>query len=313
MDGDGAEDIVEKQPSRAKKPPSTTSRTRVSARSKSAFKDVPETEEEEQPVEDPPPPVKRRRGTTKEGSIAVNDGTAQHEPPPRRGRTTASSRVSTSASRARSSVAVKEEGDDEVEEVPAPTRRSARSSVPPKLEPSSTAIPSEKFKKQSARSGRKQVIVSDDDSDIVEISATEAALSGSKARPSVPKKPGPRAGPSKLPAKQKTPSPAPQPESEPEPEPEPESTHDHPLGAQSDDPPLATSKISPRKAAPPPVESDEEPSMEQPPAPIPPTQPPPPAPEEPEGPRARLVIHKIALVNFKSYAGRQEIGPFHKV
>lgn len=307
MDGDDTEEIVEKQPSRAKKPPSTTSRTRVSARSKSALKDVLETEEEGQPVEDPPPPVKRRRGATKEGSIAVSDGTTQHELPPRKGRTTASSKASTSASRARSSVAVKEEGD-EVEEVPAPTRRSARSSVPPKLEPSSTAVPSEKSKKRSARSGRKQVIVSDDDSDIVEISAIEAASSGSKARPSVPEKSNPRAGPSKPPARQKTPSPASQPESEPE----PESTHDHPLGAQSDEPPLATPKISPRKAAPPPVESDEEPSMEQPPAPIPPTQPPLPAPEEPEGPQARLVIHKMALVNFKSYAGRQEIGPFHK-
>ncbi|KAL6304841.1 RecF/RecN/SMC [Sparassis latifolia] len=36
------------------------------------------------------------------------------------------------------------------------------------------------------------------------------------------------------------------------------------------------------------------------------------APEEPQGPKSRLVIHKMALVNFKSYAGRQEIGPFHK-
>ncbi|KAF5370011.1 hypothetical protein D9758_001368 [Tetrapyrgos nigripes] len=35
-------------------------------------------------------------------------------------------------------------------------------------------------------------------------------------------------------------------------------------------------------------------------------------PEEPQGPKSRLVIHKLALVNFKSYAGRQEIGPFHK-
>ncbi|KAK0465948.1 RecF/RecN/SMC N terminal domain-containing protein [Desarmillaria tabescens] len=34
--------------------------------------------------------------------------------------------------------------------------------------------------------------------------------------------------------------------------------------------------------------------------------------EEPQGPQTRLVIHKMALVNFKSYAGRQEIGPFHK-
>lgn len=36
-------------------------------------------------------------------------------------------------------------------------------------------------------------------------------------------------------------------------------------------------------------------------------------PEEPSAPKSRLVIHKIVLVNFKSYAGRQEIGPFHKV
>jgi structural maintenance of chromosome 4 len=35
--------------------------------------------------------------------------------------------------------------------------------------------------------------------------------------------------------------------------------------------------------------------------------------EEPAGPKSRLVIHKMVLVNFKSYAGRQEIGPFHKV
>jgi len=39
----------------------------------------------------------------------------------------------------------------------------------------------------------------------------------------------------------------------------------------------------------------------------------PPPLEEPQGPRSRLVIHKLVLVNFKSYAGRQEIGPFHKV
>jgi structural maintenance of chromosome 4 len=38
-----------------------------------------------------------------------------------------------------------------------------------------------------------------------------------------------------------------------------------------------------------------------------------PRPEEPTGPKSRLTIHKMALVNFKSYAGRQEIGPFHKV
>ncbi|KAG8852500.1 hypothetical protein FRB96_008688 [Tulasnella sp. 330] len=34
--------------------------------------------------------------------------------------------------------------------------------------------------------------------------------------------------------------------------------------------------------------------------------------ELPKGPSTRLVIHKMVLINFKSYAGRQEIGPFHK-
>lgn len=36
------------------------------------------------------------------------------------------------------------------------------------------------------------------------------------------------------------------------------------------------------------------------------------APPPPAGPKPRLTIHKLVLVNFKSYAGRQEIGPFHK-
>ncbi|KAJ3576089.1 hypothetical protein NP233_g661 [Leucocoprinus birnbaumii] len=35
-------------------------------------------------------------------------------------------------------------------------------------------------------------------------------------------------------------------------------------------------------------------------------------PNNPSGPQPRLTIHKIVMVNFKSYAGRQEIGPFHK-
>uniref|UniRef100_A0A060T4P0 Structural maintenance of chromosomes protein n=1 Tax=Blastobotrys adeninivorans TaxID=409370 RepID=A0A060T4P0_BLAAD len=33
--------------------------------------------------------------------------------------------------------------------------------------------------------------------------------------------------------------------------------------------------------------------------------------EPPPAPKQRLVIHKLVLTNFKSYAGRQEIGPFH--
>lgn len=36
------------------------------------------------------------------------------------------------------------------------------------------------------------------------------------------------------------------------------------------------------------------------------------APAVPAGPKTRLTIHKMVLQDFKSYAGRQEIGPFHK-
>lgn len=37
----------------------------------------------------------------------------------------------------------------------------------------------------------------------------------------------------------------------------------------------------------------------------------PPAPEEPEGPKSRLMMTTLVLTNFKSYAGKQIVGPFH--
>ncbi|KAI0778854.1 RecF/RecN/SMC protein [Trametes elegans] len=61
-----------------------------------------------------------------------------------------------------------------------------------------------------------------------------------------------------------------------------------------------------------PVEEEEHSLLDPPLSTIPQPQTQPTIPEPPEGPKARLVIHKMALVNFKSYAGRQEIGPFHK-
>ncbi|KAI9872378.1 MAG: hypothetical protein M1830_001712, partial [Pleopsidium flavum] len=36
-----------------------------------------------------------------------------------------------------------------------------------------------------------------------------------------------------------------------------------------------------------------------------------PVPQEPTAPKARMVITHLVLTNFKSYAGRQEVGPFH--
>ncbi|KAG6836004.1 hypothetical protein H0H93_012338 [Arthromyces matolae] len=60
------------------------------------------------------------------------------------------------------------------------------------------------------------------------------------------------------------------------------------------------------------MEEEEETSLFDPPHMPPPSSQPQTMPEEPSGPKPRLVIHMIVLVNFKSYAGRQEIGPFHK-
>ena len=64
-----------------------------------------------------------------------------------------------------------------------------------------------------------------------------------------------------------------------------------------------------------PVELDDEENIVlEPPTPRPPPifSPAKPTQLEDTGPKPRLVIYKLALVNFKSYAGRQEIGPFHK-
>ncbi|KAG6860855.1 hypothetical protein C0995_006719 [Termitomyces sp. Mi166 len=59
-------------------------------------------------------------------------------------------------------------------------------------------------------------------------------------------------------------------------------------------------------------EEEEETSLLDPPPMPPPSSLSQTRPEEPAGPKPRLVIYKMALVDFKSYAGRQEIGPFHK-
>ena len=86
----------------------------------------------------------------------------------------------------------------------------------------------------------------------------------------------------------------------------------------SSEPKLAPKHSGPKQPIQPIAEEDEEeehsllePEIRRSPSPRPHAAPV--ATAEPQGPGARLVIHKMVLVNFKSYAGRQEIGPFHKV
>ncbi|KAG2337616.1 hypothetical protein BDR05DRAFT_970038 [Suillus weaverae] len=70
------------------------------------------------------------------------------------------------------------------------------------------------------------------------------------------------------------------------------------------------SQMTPKRPAPPEEEEEEISLLEPRVKPVSVMRPPP--AEEPSGPKPRLVIHKMVLVDFKSYAGRQEIGPFHK-
>ena len=89
-----------------------------------------------------------------------------------------------------------------------------------------------------------------------------------------------------------------------------------PLCANRRDTKQNSSPSQSMKRAAPIVEDEEGHSLLEPrqPRPKPQSQLPLPLPEEPNVQKSRLVtIHKMALVNFKSYAGRQEIGPFHKV
>lgn len=112
---------------------------------------------------------------------------------------------------------------------------------------------------------------------------------------------------------------APKVKSEPEPEVEddeedqptqkPASPKPEEQGGDEDDE-VATEGLNPEEATP--EEEEERSLLDPPPMPDPSTLPQD-VPQEPAGPKSRLVIHKMALVNFKSYAGRQEIGPFHKV
>ncbi|KAJ6264659.1 hypothetical protein Dda_0808 [Drechslerella dactyloides] len=63
-----------------------------------------------------------------------------------------------------------------------------------------------------------------------------------------------------------------------------------------------------RQSQPPEAAVEQEPSSTA--TPKPPRVPTPP-PAEPPGPKPRIVITHLVMTNFKSYAGRQEVGPFH--
>jgi structural maintenance of chromosome 4 len=136
--------------------------------------------------------------------------------------------------------------------------------------------------------------------------ATESQVDATEDEPSVPKK-------AAVKGKGKAKTPAPKGfQAPPTPAPVTDTEDDEPL---DEAPSFHTPRPKEKRVAAP-VELDEEDNIVlEPPTPRPPPVFSPAKPTQPDdtGPKPRLVIHKLALVNFKSYAGRQEIGPFHKV
>ncbi|KAF7298253.1 SMC hinge domain-containing protein [Mycena chlorophos] len=182
------------------------------------------------------------------------------------------------------------EPDSDDDERPAPRSRKARKAVEPSSdEDEEEEEPPKKGKKRVSR----RKAVSDDDGDEDEDTAPLFDGDSDEEEAVKPKKGKAKRAPAKPKAKPKAAA-------------KPRPTASAPRG------PPTPAKPLPRMDE---DESGEEDTdkitFDAPPVPTP-AQLAQPAVEEPTGPKSRLVIHKMALVNFKSYAGRQEIGPFHK-
>nr|XP_019043245.1 hypothetical protein I302_07819 [Kwoniella bestiolae CBS 10118]OCF22175.1 hypothetical protein I302_07819 [Kwoniella bestiolae CBS 10118] len=200
----------------------------------------------------------------------------------------------TRVSQADSTVGAKEDADPEEEE-------EEKEDIIEPIAPKSKKSTSQKEKK-------KRVILSDDEDDAEE--ELQEALAGRDRRAStaIPATPSSYLA-TPLPDRQRSVTPKASLAQIPEtPTPDGTGEQDEDSGADSD----GTARIdnSPSKQ---PSSSQPPPATPLPNRPSPPqiSVVPPPAPT-PAGPKPRLTIHKLVLVNFKSYAGRQEIGPFHK-
>jgi len=299
------------------------SKARKSSRSKVSLPDVPESDNEEQ--SDAPPPKKARPSldSRAEEDIKVEqDGDEQKEKPKRARR---------GASTKPTSATVDMDLDDEV-----PSRSSSRRTSNRKAAVSSGSRVSAASEKSGGTSGSARVeeglndesdeeevkpvkgrrgagkrgaskaVQSDEDEDEDVIQVAEEEEEEEDVKPirkgRKPKAPAVRKG--KATAKKAT-------------KPAVVEDSDDDLEAPPSAQPRFKAPASAAEQAPADVPAEdeevEETSLFEPPPMPAPSSLPQAMPEEPAGPKARLVIHKMALVNFKSYAGRQEIGPFHKV
>ncbi|KAG6864805.1 hypothetical protein C0991_007028 [Blastosporella zonata] len=294
------QEAVAKPPSRARRstsaqPNRTAERSRTSARSRGSLHDVAESGEEEET--EPAPPVKKARPSIEpkaeeESEFEEEKPKARSSALPKRGKPLSGGRKPASnssrsgrSSRAAPAPAVQEEQDDEEE---------AYGSE----EEVKTAVRSRRVsRKPQSNSSTSRAPIDEDDED-------NDAMQTSDDEPQP--KPKKSAAPKKVAKAPRSRKAAPQmiqsdEESEEKP-PVEEATQEEPLPPTADEAqPEAVEE-----------EEEEETSLFDPPPMPAPSSLPQTMPEESSGPKARLVIHKMALVNFKSYAGRQEIGPFHK-
>ncbi|TFK21552.1 hypothetical protein FA15DRAFT_645475 [Coprinopsis marcescibilis] len=289
-DDEEEEDVA--PPARKKSRPSVESESMKEEDGDDA-EEVSEAVEEEE--EELPPSKGKRRATSSKKKVNDMEVDEPAELPKRRGSrqisSTATRKPSSSARPARksrvTSVAdpVPEEDQDEEEE-PKPTKRSRRDTGKAKVkeEPVSDAEP--------------EVEQQEDDE---EVDYEEPIASkGRRGKGKAPAKQAPKVG-------KRLPTVVVATDSEDEGSAPPVSKKQAKASSSKE------KEKSPKKEEPEEEEEEEEEKSLFEPIPIPdPASLPQSAPEEPQGPKPRLVISKIALVNFKSYAGRQEIGPFHK-
>ncbi len=318
------EDI--KPTSRVSKPSSTRSSTapsgksRASTRARKSLEDVQESEEEWD-KEDSPPPVKKSRPSLSKAD--EDDEDEYEEVKPSRSRRAPPRKTPSAGGRKGKAVAPKQESDDEV--MPSGSASEEEEAKP-------------KARARKAAVKKEPVDVSDDEDE--EQFRPKPALRGRKSASVRVSEPPSRRGRPSASSKGKTPASTrgkrgvkkvEEEEDAEEEEPEPHQVTSNsrieerkPDGNESDAlsyaeaPQITIQPSSSRLPAVDEEEVEEEHSLLEHDVVVPMT----PQPkahiqativEEPQGPKARLVIHKMALVNFKSYAGRQEIGPFHKV
>lgn len=234
-----------------------------------------------------------RRATTRAAAIRVNDSEESVLTRPKRVSRTVTPAVDSDDEEA---TGILSDGSDS--SVAKPVRKSTKKStskVPPKRMTSKAATTSTK-----ARKAAKALADEDDEEEDAQNGLEEMVLSKPLSKPRGKAKPTPTTRSSRAASSKQ------------------ESRATSVIDSDFDEPVDATPMLRtprPTQKKPEPVALDEEENIvlesptKRPPTILSPIKP---AVEEEKGAKPRLVIHKIVLVNFKSYAGRQEIGPFHK-